>query len=142
MENRPETRFESRPLQAIAPLERERLCELTAGGADSHLLRVLREHPPHVRCFLAWSGDQIVGWSLAIWFAPFDQSPRNAHVSVFVDPHWRRLGLGRVLVDQAAAFACAHRLTPWVYAGTAAQADFFRACSHPVSVATTPFRFR
>jgi GNAT superfamily N-acetyltransferase len=95
-----------------------------------------------VRCFLAWSGDAIVGWSLARWFAPFEDSPRNAHISVFVDPDWRRRGLGHRLVDQAAEFAAAHRLTPWVYAGTAEQADFFRACERPVSVVATPFPLR
>ena len=142
MASPPEIRFESRPLRAISPSERSRLRELAVGGQDSHLRMVLREHPAHVQCFLAWSGDEIVGWSLARWFAPFEDSPRNAHISVFVDPRWRRQGLGRHLIDQAAAFATAHRLIPWVYAGTAEQADFFRACGGPVKVVTTPFPLR
>ena len=137
-----EIRFESRPLRDIAPLERNRLRELTDGGQDSHLRMVLREHPAHVQCFLAWSGDEIVGWSLARWFAPFEDSPHNAHISVFVDLRWRRQGLGRHLIDQAAEFASAHRLIPWVYAGTAEQAHFFRACSRPVKVVSTPFPLR
>lgn len=135
-------RFESKPLRRITAVERRRLRVLTAGSKDSHLLHVLRERPAHVQCFLACSGDEIVGWSLARWFARFEDSPRNAHISVFVDPDWRRQGLGRQLVEQAAEFARAHRLIPWVSADTVEQSAFFQSCERPVGVVTTPFPLR
>jgi GNAT superfamily N-acetyltransferase len=138
----PVFRFESKSLRRITRAEAQRLRVLTAGGEDSHLLTVLRKRPHNVQCFLAWDGQEIVGWSLARWFAPFADSPRNAHVSVFVDPAWRGHGLGRDLVGQAVEFAAAHRLRPWVYAGTADQLAFTRACGHPVGVVTTPFPLR
>jgi GNAT superfamily N-acetyltransferase len=142
-------RFESKPLRRIGPAESRRLRVLTAGGKQSHLLAVLRERPAHAQCFLAWGAgadgadeDQIVGWSLARWFAPFVDAPRNAHVSVFVDPAWRRLGLGRQLLGQAVGFAVAHRLRPWVYAGHQDQSAFFRACGHHTGIVGTPFQLR
>ena len=142
MTDLPAIHFESKPLRCITAAESQRLRVLTAGGTDSHLLTVLRERPHNVQCFLAWDGEEIVGWSLARWFAPFEDSPRNAHVSVFVDPAWRRHGLGRVLVGQAVDFVAAHRLRPWVYAGTADQLAFVRACGHAVGVVATPFPVR
>jgi len=135
-------RFESKPLRRLRPSEFRRLRTLTAGGKQSHLLTVLRERPAWAQCFLAWQGEEILGWSLARWIAPLTDAPRNAHVSVFVDPAWRRLGLGRRLLDQAVEFAVGHRLRPWVYAGHADQSAFFRACDARVGVVTTPFSKR
>ena len=142
MTEQPAIRFESKPLRRLSLPEFRRLRALTAGGKQSHLLAVLRERPAHARCFLAWEGDEIVGWSLTRWFAPFADAPRNAHVSVFVDPVWRRLGLGRTLLGQAVEFAAAHRLRPWVYAGHADQLAFFRACDYRADVVATPFPVR
>lgn len=135
-------RFESKPLRRLGQSESRRLRELTSGDRQSHLLAVLRERPEYAQCFLAWGGGEIVGWSLARWFAPFTDRPRNAHVSVFVDPAWRRLGLGRDLLGQAVEFAAAHRLRPWVYAGHSDQSAFFRACASPAGIVGTPFRSR
>lgn len=142
-------RFESKPLRRIGPSESRRLRVLTAGGKQSHLLAVLRERPAHAQCFLARGGradgvdeEQILGWSLVRWFAPFVDAPRNAHVSVFVDPTWRRLGLGRELLGQAVEFAVAHRLRPWVYAGRPEQSAFFRACDYQAGIVGTPFPLR
>ena len=135
-------RFESRPLRGIGLSDARRLRALTTGDKQSHMLAVLREHPDYVQCFLAWDGDEIVGWSLARWFAPFTDSPRNAHLSVFVHPAWRRLGLGRQLLGQAVEFAVAHRLKPWVYAGRPEQSAFFRACAYQAGIVGTPFRSR
>ncbi|WP_295386023.1 GNAT family N-acetyltransferase [uncultured Thiodictyon sp.] len=135
-------RFESKPLRGIGRSESQRLRELTTGDRQSHMLAVLREHPEYAQCFLAWDGDEIVGWSLARWFAPFVEGPRNAHVSVFVDPAWRRLGLGRQLLGQAVEFAVAHRLRPWVSAGAPDQSAFFRACASGAGIVGTPFRLR
>jgi GNAT superfamily N-acetyltransferase len=142
MTDQPDIRFESKPLRRVTAAERRRLRTLTAGGTDSHLLTILRERPPYVRCFLAWHDDVIIGWSLARWFAAFKDSPRNAHISVFVDPEWRRQGFGRRLIGQAVDFAVAHRLTAWVYAGNADQLAFARGCEHPTSIVTTPFPLR
>lgn len=138
----PEIRYESKPLQQLSFAERARLRLLTAEDPESHMRAILRERPPHVQCFLACHEETIVGWSLARWFAPFDASPRNAHISVFVDPQWRRHGLGRALLGQAVEFATAHRLTPWVYAGAAHQLQFFRACEHRTNIVSRPFALR
>jgi len=135
-------RYESKLLRRLSLSEVRRLRVLTAGGQQSHLLAVLRERPACARCFLAWEGEVIVAWSLARWFAPFAQAPRNAHISVFVDPDWRRRGLGRRLLGQAVEFAAAHRLRPWVYAGQAEQSAFFRACDQRADVVSTPFPVR
>jgi GNAT superfamily N-acetyltransferase len=135
-------RFEARALRGLSLAEFRRLRTLTQGGRESHLLTLLKERPVHARCYMAWAGDEIVGWSAVRWFAPFTDAPRNAHVSVFVDPDWRRRGLGRRLLDQAVEFALAHRLRPWVYAGHEDQSAFFRACASPAGVVATPFPIR
>ena len=134
--------FEAGPLRGLALADVRRLRVLTVGGKDSHLMMLLRQRPAHARCFLARVGEEIVGWSAVRWFAPFTEAPRNAHVSVFVDPQWRRRGLGRQLLDQAVAFALTHRLRPWVYAGHGDQTAFFRACACPAGVVATPFPIR
>lgn len=132
--------FESKRLRGLTAAECRCLRALTSGDKDSHLLAVLRERPDHARCFLARAGEEIVGWALARWFAPFEEAPRNAHISVFVNPAWRRQGLGQELVEQAAQFARTHRLTAWVYAGNAEQRAFYQTCGHPVKVTSTPFQ--
>jgi len=142
MTDQPPVRFEARPLRGLSPAESRRLRTLTLGGRDSHLMMLLKERSVHARCFLAWSGEDIVGWSAVRWFAPFSEGPRNAHLSVFVDPDWRRRGVGRQLLDQAVEFALAHRLRPWVYAGHEDQSAFFRACDCPAGVVATPFPLR
>jgi GNAT superfamily N-acetyltransferase len=135
-------RIEARPLRGLSLADARRLRTLTLGGKESHLLMLLKERPLHARCFLARIGEEIVGWSAVRWFAPFTEAPRNAHVSVFVDPEWRRRGLGRQLLDQAVEFALTHRLRPWVYAGQKEQSAFFRACACPAGVVGTPFSIR
>lgn len=142
MTDQPSVRIEARPLRGLSLAELRRLRALTLGGRDSHLLTLLKERPVHARCWLASAEEDIVGWSAARWFAPFSEGPRNAHLSVFVDPDWRRQGVGRQLLDQAVAFALAHRLRPWVYAGHEDQSAFFRACDCPVGVVATPFPLR
>jgi GNAT superfamily N-acetyltransferase len=142
MNTHKEIHYESKPLQQLRFAECARLRLLTSEDPESHMRAILRERPRHVQCFLAWYEETIIGWSLARWFAPFDDSPRNAHISVFVDPEWRRYGLGRTLVGMAVEFATAHRLTPWVYAGAPHQLQFFRACEHRANIVTRPFPFR
>lgn len=137
-----EVRIEEKPLSALTSSERTRLRSLTDGTGDSHMLAVLREHPKQALCFLARSESEILGWSLVRWFKPFSERPRNAHLSVFVAPEWRRCGLGRALVEDAVRFAVAHGLTAWVYAGGSAQRDFYRRCPSVEHISDTPFRMR
>jgi GNAT superfamily N-acetyltransferase len=134
--------FDSKPLQQLRFAEHAQLRLLTNPDPESHMRAILRERPRFVHCFFAWHEETIVGWSMARWFAPFEASPRNAHISVFVDPLWRRHGIGRALLGQAVAFATSHRLTPWVYAGARHQLQFFRACEHSTHIISTPFPLR
>ncbi|QVL47611.1 MAG: GNAT family N-acetyltransferase [Thiocapsa sp.] len=115
-------------MSALTSSERHRLRILTDGTGDSHMLAVLREHPKQALCFLARSEFEILGWSLVRWFKPFCERPRNAHLSVFVAPEWRRYGLGRALIEEAVQFAVTHGLTAWVYAGGSDQRDFYLRC--------------
>jgi GNAT superfamily N-acetyltransferase len=135
-------RIEEKPLSALTPSERNRLRILTDGTGDSHMLAVLREHPKQALCFLARSESEILGWSLVRWFKPFSERPRNAHLSVFVAPEWRRYGLGRALIEDAVQFAVAHGLTAWVYAGGRVQRDFYRRCPSVEHISDIPFRMR
>ncbi len=137
-----EVRIEEKPLSALIPSERNRLRILTDGTGDSHMLAVLREHPKQALCFLARHDSEILGWSLVRWFKPFSERPRNAHLSVFVAPEWRRYGLGRALIEDAVKFAVAHGLTAWVYAGGSDQRDFYRRCPSVEHISDTPFRMR
>ncbi|QVL47584.1 MAG: GNAT family N-acetyltransferase [Thiocapsa sp.] len=105
-------------------------------------LAVLREHPKQAPHFLARSEFEILGWSLVRWFKPFCERPRNAHLSVFVAPEWRRYGLGRALIEEAVQFAVTHGLTAWVYAGGSDQRDFYRRCPSVEHISDTPFRMR
>ncbi len=127
-------------LHDLSYVERRRLRELTNGTADSHMLSVLREGPSHVRCFLARHGDEIIGWSLARWYKPFSERPRNAHISVFVAPAWRRRGLGRALTEAAVSFAARQGLVPWVSAVQHDQLDFYRACAGAAQICRVPFQ--
>lgn len=131
--------FETKPLLALTAAEQVRLRELTIGTPDSYMLASLRERPRRTQCFLARSGPTLVGWSLARWFKDFADHPRNAHLSVFVDPQWRRRGLGRILLGQAVAFSKEHRLVPWVYGEQTGQLAFYRACPMPLHISRTPF---
>ena len=134
--------IEEKPLSALKSSERNRLRRLTDGTSDSHMLAVLREHPKQALCFLARCDSEIVGWSLVRWFKPFCERPRNAHLSVFVAPEWRRYGLGRALIEDAVRFAVAHGLKAWVYAGGSDQRDFYRRCPSVEHISDTPFRMR
>ena len=137
-----EVRIEEKPLSGLTPSERNRLRILTDGTGDSHMLAVLREHPKQALCFLARSDNEILGWSLVRWFKPFSERPRNAHLSVFVSPEWRRCGLGRALIANAVQFAVAHGLVAWVYAGRRDQREFYRRCPPVEHISDTPFRMR
>jgi GNAT superfamily N-acetyltransferase len=91
---------------------------------------------------LARSDAEILGWSLARWFKPFSERPRNAHLSVFVALEWRRCGLGRALIEEAVRFAVGHGLTAWVYAGGSDQREFYRRCPSVEHISDMPFRMR
>ncbi|WP_170164801.1 GNAT family N-acetyltransferase [Thiocapsa rosea] len=129
-------------MSALTPSERHRLRMLTDGTGDSHMLAVLHEHPKQALCFLARCDGEILGWSLVRWFKPFSERPRNAHLSVFVAPEWRRYGLGRALIEDAVRFAVAHALVAWVYAGASEQRDFYHRCPSVEHISDTPFRMR
>lgn len=120
--------IESVALRALRYPQRLRLQELTSGEPDSHMLAVLRERPEHAQCFLARHEEEIVGWSVARWFKPPAERPRNAHLSVFVAPEWRRRGLGRALTAAVVDFAVGRGLVPWVSAARADQLVFYRSC--------------
>lgn len=130
------------PLRALTYAERRCLRALTNPGPDSHMRRLLDENTAHAQCFLALAGPEILGWSVARWFAPLSECPRNAHLSVFVAPQWRRRGLGRDLIEAAVQFVTAHRLTPWVYAEGSAQLGFYRACPSVRHISRLPFALR
>lgn len=133
--------IDGRPLRALRRPQRARLRELTSGEPDSHMLLVLRESPEHAQCFIASHAGEIVGWSLARWFNPLSEPPRNAHISVFVAPDWRRCGLGRALTAAAAEFVVGLGLVPWVSASRDEQLAFYRGC-RGVRIARTPFQPR
>jgi GNAT superfamily N-acetyltransferase len=137
-----EVRIQPKPLSALTLTERKHLRLLTDGTGDSHMLAVLRENPKQACCFLAETQGEILGWSLARWFKPFSERPRNAHLSVFVAPEWRGYGLGRALIEEAVRFAAAHGLMAWVYAGASDQRDFYRRCPSVEHVSRTPFQMR
>jgi N-acetylglutamate synthase-like GNAT family acetyltransferase len=68
---------------------------------------------PQARVFLALeSGERrIVGWA-ALGNCPRRKTPE---IHVFVDPNWRRRGIGTELVLMAAEQARQHKLNPGVY---------------------------
>ncbi len=134
--------LESKPLKALVQSERKQLRQLTDGTRDSHMLAVLRENPKHACCFLARQGEDIVAWSLARWFKPLSERPRNAHLSVFVSPQWRRRGLGRCLIGIAVGFVKQNGMVPWVFAGQSDQLEFYRECQAVTHISRTPFSLR
>jgi GNAT superfamily N-acetyltransferase len=135
-----EVLFEAKYLRDLTASEHSQLLPLTLGGANSYMLAALRDHPEFARCFLAITEGRIVGWSLARWFKRFEDRPRNAHLSVFVAPEWRRRGLGRDLLSQAMAFCREHGLTPWVYGETPSQLNFYKACRAEDHISMLPFQ--
>jgi GNAT superfamily N-acetyltransferase len=134
--------LESKRIQALTHLERKQLRGLTDGTSDSHMLAVLRENPKHAWCFLALHGEDIVAWSFARWFKPLSERPRNAHLSVFVSPQWRRRGLGRYLVENTVGFVKQNGLVPWVFAGRSDQLEFYRECPAVTHISRSPFALR
>lgn len=134
--------FESKALRQLTYAEQTRLGELTLGTPDSLMLATLRLRPEFAQCFLARHDDRLVGWSLVRWFKAFEDRPRNAHLSIFVDREWRRHGVGRTLLGRAVAFCTEHRLVPWVYGGNADQLAFYRACPDATHISPIPFETR
>lgn len=135
----PEVSFEAKNLRDLTASEQTQLLPLTLGGQNSYMLAALRDRPEFARCFLARSEDRIIGWSLVRWFKRFEHHPRNAHLSVFVAAEWRRRGLGRCLLTHAIAFCRNHGLTPWAFAETDNQMNFYKACHADGHVSRRPF---
>jgi GNAT superfamily N-acetyltransferase len=133
--------IESLALRSIHGPDWLRLRQLTSGEPDSHMRALLRERPEQARCFLARRDADILGWSVARWYKPLAERPRNAHISVFIDPAWRRHGLGRVLTSAASDFVAALGLAPWVSAADDAQLAFYQTCP-TVRIARAPFLTR
>jgi GNAT superfamily N-acetyltransferase len=133
--------IDSVALRALRGPERLRLFRLTSGEPDSHMRSLLRERPELARCFLARRDAEILGWSVARWYKPPAERPRNAHISVFIDPDWRRHGLGRALTAAAAGFVTNLGIVPWVSAAGDEQLAFYQACA-AVRIARAPFQTR
>lgn len=120
-------------LQTLTPEEKTRLRELTL-ATDSYMATVLADNPVESCCWLAIENNKIWGWSLVRWFTPDVRSYTFAYVSVLVSAaRWRR-GIGRALLAQAFNYAGEQQLTPCVFAITAGQRDFFKACQVAASV--------
>ncbi len=133
--------IDSVALRSLRAPERLRLFKLTSGDPDSHMLSLLRGRPELARCFLARRDAEILGWSVARWYKPPAERPRNAHISVFIDPQWRRHGLGRALIVAATDFAIGLGIVPWVSAAGDEQLAFYQACPW-VRIARAPFQTR
>ena len=103
---------ETWPLSSLPPEEIGRMYELCSPASDSHMRTLLRNRTLLACCWLARESGLVTGWAVTQWYLPFSAHPRNAHLSVSVDPAYRRQGIGRVLAGEAITFALAHNLTP------------------------------
>ena len=58
-------------------------------------------YQPETDCFLAWDGDQLVGYA-SLWVGRDDTLPENTiYCQGVVHPQWRRQGLGQRLLEMA-----------------------------------------
>ena len=78
----------------------DRLERATTLAEMEHEMSRPTEHP-ETDCFLAWDGDRLAGWT-NLYVRPGDGAANSTiHCWGVVHPRWRRLGLGRRLLERA-----------------------------------------
>lgn len=115
------------PFYNLTATERAQLAQLTVDNR-SHMARVLQEAPLRSMCWLATEADSVAGWSLVRWYSPQVKSITMGYLSVFVDPLWRRRGLGRELVRCGVVFAEEKSMYICAYGFKKQQQEFYLSC--------------
>jgi len=120
-------------LHDLTKTEREILTNLTI-SEDSHMAYVLKENPSKTMSWIAQIKDKntklktIIAWSLMRWYSPDIRSVNCSYISLFVNPLFRRQGIGKQLIQRTIEYSQKNQYTPIVYGKTKLQFSFYKAC--------------